>query len=216
VALLFTHHSQQGTPARMSEQAEAARALALNALRQKCRWPVVESEVNMERVQSRAIAGLVYWWTFYIPPGTADIWLETVAGQVGSTSRSLESTDDWHALARSARWRPSGSRDAIEGCAEAVQVSSPERSQHYGTSLMRQAGSALEPEPRRDASNPRGTFQWSAPQARQLPDSGWEVTFWMAEWGVYKYRCTVSGSSMVVVRAEKAPPWFMGSMRPGG
>lgn len=212
---VFAGSGQQGTGLR-SSQPGAARLLALDALRDQSRWPVVESEVQFERVESRAIPGLVYWWTFYMPPGTADVWLETVAGEVGTASRRLNSTDDWLALARAARWRPSAAGDAIEACAEAVTVSSPERSRHYGTSLLRKEGTALEPEVRRDTSKPRETFRWSAPEAKRLSEDAWEVAFWMAEWGVYRYRCTVSSSSIGVVRVEKAPPWFMGSLRPGG
>jgi hypothetical protein len=215
-----------GLAAQATVPADAGRVLALNAVRDKWRtWvegvglnsaTVRDADVTITRVPSGAIPRLVYTWAFYLPPGSSDMWIETVAAQVGTSSRVLVSTDDWLAVARSVGWQPSTTTDAIEGCAEVVQVSSPERSQHYGAALMRKAGTATEPEQNRGSSVARQTFKWSEPQARRLATGEWDVEFWMAESAVHRYRCDISATALTLVRTETAPSWMMGYMRPGG
>jgi len=42
------------------------------------------------------------------------------------------------------------------------------------------------------------------------------VDFWMAEWGVYRYRCEIGTTTLGLARTGSAPAWMIGFARPGG
>lgn len=158
--------------------------------------------VSFLRESSTAVAGMIYEWGTYQPPGTYDVLFTAVAAHRRGQNLVLRSPPDWGRVATAEAWRDATAQRAERACREIVEYTGPRRDigirprVYVGPSSVSNLFAAD-----RDSLLRLGI---ESPQVTGGRRSGeWSVTFWAIESGqTTRYRCMLGpgdSTSLAVV-----------------
>lgn len=160
------------------------------------------ASLRVQREESQAMPGAVYYWTAYSPRRTGDVLITAVAASVGDSAIVLRNSTDWQHLARTWKWTPVHSL-VLRGCEELVRTTSRFRSFVWPPVLFREPTQLLD----------QSIIGSAMLQTRLVPprisrtDPGWSVRAWFLESGrTTLYECSFGGAEQARYREVEVLP----------